>query len=99
VLHDFFMAQMVQGSVTRGAKQVTVERGVDGERFTTSPNLEHDILRNFFGRRALAEHALGKLDEARVIRVEDGVEGSLITPPQTLEQLMVGQAAWRSSAG
>ena len=83
------MPQVIQGAIPRRLQEVAAHGFSHVEAVAAPPQLEHHILRNLLGRRALTEHRFRDAHEQPVVRAEYRVERTCLTGAKPGEQLTI----------
>jgi len=83
------VADVVQRAVAGALVEVRAQRHVGRKRLAAAPQLQHHLLRHVLGRRALAQQPLGRGDQPRVVRAEDGRERRVASLAELAQQFRV----------
>jgi hypothetical protein len=86
------MADMVERSVSRRLKQISLRRALLGQKLTSSPKLEHYILNDLFRDCTRTDKRFGRAHERRVPGPKDRVERPLISPAEALQKVVAFQS-------
>lgn len=90
---DAFVTDVIEDAVADGSDEVRLEGDVDRDRVAAPPQLDHDVLRQFFGDGVIPQHAGRNTDQARIVRAEDHVERFPAPGTQAVQLLLVGQTS------